>query len=78
VGCEDADPFLQAVGIHERYERDLEAVIDLVGEENRAEVLSRMELYESPLSPLNPDFEARVIVIAVDNRTVDSWHLRCG
>jgi hypothetical protein len=66
VACENADAYLQAVGIYERYERDLEAVIDLVGEENREEVIRRMELYESPLSPLNPDFEARVIVIEVD------------
>jgi hypothetical protein len=74
VGCENADPFLQAVGIYELYERNLEAVIDLVGEENRAEVLRRMELYESPLSPLNPDFEARVIVIAVDWRaSIAPW-----
>ena len=68
VSCENAESFLQAGGIYERYERDLEAVIGRVGEENREEVLRRMELYESPLSPLNPGFEARVIVIAVD------WH----
>jgi hypothetical protein len=74
VACENAEPSLQAVGIYERYERDLEAVIDLVGEENREEVLRRMELYESPLSPLNPDFEARVIVITVNWRaSIAPW-----
>ena len=68
MACDAADSFLQVAGIYEQYERDLEAVIDLVGEENREEVIRRTGLYDSPLSPLSPDFESRVIVVSVD------WH----
>jgi hypothetical protein len=64
VRCENAASFLRASGANQQYERDLEAAIDRVGEENREELMRRLQ--EAPSSPLSADFEARVVVIAVD------------
>ena len=68
VGCEDAVSFLQAGGVFEEYERDLEAAVERVGKENREELMRRLRLQESASSPLSTEFEARVIIVALD------WH----
>lgn len=72
IRCDDAAFYLQASGAYQYYEEDLENAIERVGESNRGELMQR--LLETPLLPLHPDFDARVIVIATDLRaTIAPW-----
>jgi hypothetical protein len=64
VRCEDARFHLEASGAYRIHQRDLEVRLARVGPQNRETLLERIGD-----ALLTPDFEARVIVVAVD------WHV---